>query len=83
LEIPGRDHAEHHDILQDFLHSNWTDDDELWALARNVYSGSIGRWKEAVDNLDAVHAYYGIWDQRIKQMAEEFFGEHDMQPIWR
>ena len=29
LQIPGRDHGEHHDILRDFLNSNWTDDEEL------------------------------------------------------
>ena len=26
LEIPGRDHGEHHDILREFLNSNWTED---------------------------------------------------------
>jgi len=35
LEIPGRDHGEHLDILRDFLNSNWTDDKELWTLAQN------------------------------------------------
>ena len=83
LEIPGRDHGEHHDILRDFLNSNWTDDKELWTLAQNVYSGSIGRWKEGVDNPDAVHGYYDFRDQRIKEMAEEFLRENDIQPIWR
>ena len=35
LQIPGRDHCKHHDILQDFLKSKWTDDEELWIRARD------------------------------------------------
>ena len=83
LEIPGRDHGEHHDILRDFLNSNWTDDEALWTLAQNVYSDSIGRWKEEVDNSDAVHAYYDFRDLKIKKMAEEFIRENGIRPIWR
>ena len=83
LEIPGLDHGEHHAILRDFLNSNWTDDEELWSLAQNAYSGSIGRWKEEVDNPDAVYAYYDFRDLRIKEMAEEFLRENDIQPVWR
>lgn len=83
LEIPGRDHSEHHDILRDFLNSNWTDDEELLTLAQKSYSGSIGRWKEGVDNQNAVHAYYDFRDLRIKEMAEEFLRENGIRPIWR
>ena len=50
---------------------------------QNVYSGSIGRWKEGVDNPDAVHGYYDFRDLRIKEMAEDFLQENDIQPIWR
>jgi len=83
LQIPGRDHCEHHDILQEFLKSKWTDDEELWIRARDAYSGSIGGWKDEVDNQDAVHAYYEFRDSRIKELVEEFFQEHDIQPVWR
>lgn len=83
LQIPGRDHGEHHDILRDFLDSDWTDDEALWTQARNAYSGSIGGWKEEVDNHDVVHAYYDFRDRRIKKLAEEFFRDNDIQPIWR
>ena len=83
LEIPGRGHGEHHDILRDFLNSNWTDNEELRSRGRNVYFGSIGGWKEEVDNQDALHAYYDFRDQRIKDMAEEFLHENDIHPIWR
>jgi hypothetical protein len=83
LQIPGRDHGEHHDILRDFLDSDWTDDKELWTQVRNAYSGSIGGWKEEVDNHDVVHAYYDFRDRRIKELAEEFFRDNDIQQIWR
>jgi len=83
LEIPGRDHSEHHDILREFLNSNWTVDQELWIRARDAYSGSIGKWKEEVDNQDVVHVYYDFREQKIKQLAEEFSDEHDIHPVWR
>ncbi len=82
LAIPGLNHGEHHDILRDFLHSNWTDDKELWKRARDAYSRSIGGWKDEVDNRDVVHAYYELLDQKAKELAEEFFLEHDIQPTW-
>jgi len=83
LQIPGRDHGEHHDILRDFLNSNWTDDEELWTRARNAYSGSIGGWKEKINNRDVVHAYYDFRDRRIKEIAQDFFLDNDIQPIWK
>jgi hypothetical protein len=83
LYIPGRGHGEHHDILRDFLDSHWTDDEELWTRARNAYSGSIGGWRKEVDNDNVVHAYYDFRDRRIKELAQEFFLENDIQPIWR
>ena len=83
LQIPGRDHGEHHDILRDFLNSNWTDDEELWSRARNAYSGSIGGWKEEVDNSDVVHVYYDFRDRRIKEIAQDFFRGNNIQPIWK
>lgn len=83
LHIPGRDHGEHHDILRDFLDSDWTEDEELRTRARNAYSGSIGGWKEEVDNLDVVHAYYDFRDRRIKKLAVEFFRDNAIEPVWR
>ena len=82
LEIPGRTHGEHHEILRDFLDSNWTDNEDLLQQAKNAYSGSIGGWKEEVDNQDAVHAYYDFRDQQIKKMAEKFLREKNIHPVW-
>lgn len=42
LEIPDRDHGEHHDILQDFLSSNWTDDEERPEHDRGIQALSVG-----------------------------------------
>jgi hypothetical protein len=83
LEIRGRDHGEHHDILREFLNSNWTDDKNLRAQTRNAYSGSIGGWKEEVDNENVVNAYYDFRERKIREFAEEFLHENDIQPIWR
>ena len=83
LEIPDRDHGEHHDILQDFLSSNWADEEELWTRARQAYSGSIDRWKQEVDKQDVVHAYYEFRDRKVKELAEEFLLEHGIRPAWR
>jgi len=82
LEIRGRDHGEHHDILREFLNSNWTDDEALWKKAHDAYSGSIGGWKEEVDDQGAVNSYYEFRERRIKELAEAFLNEHGIQPIW-
>lgn len=83
IEIPGRDHSEHHDILRDFLASDWTEDKELRIRAREAYTGSIGRWRDRIDNRAVVHAYYDFRDSRIREMADEYLREHGIAPIWR
>lgn len=83
LEIPGRNHGGHHEILRDFLNSNWTDNENLLQKAQNAYFGSIGGWKEEVDTEDAVRAYYDFRDQKIKEMAEKVLCENNIYPIWR
>ena len=83
LLIPGRDHAEHHDILRDFLKSHWTDDEELRLWAQDAYAGSIGRWMEAVNDQEVVHAYFRFREHKIKELAEEFLKESGIQPVWR
>jgi hypothetical protein len=83
LLIPGRDHGEHHDILREFLNSHWTDDEELHLRAQDAYTGSIGRWMEAVDDQEVVNEYVRFREHKIKELAEEFFEEHGLQPVWR
>ncbi|KKL72432.1 hypothetical protein LCGC14_2084970 [marine sediment metagenome] len=83
LEVPGRDHSEHHKILQEFLSSGWTEDKELIHRVREAYSGSIGRWKEEVEDERVVRSYYDFREKKIKQLAEEHLREHLIEPNWR
>jgi uncharacterized protein involved in copper resistance len=83
LEIPGLDHGVHHDILREFLNSDWTEDKELRSRARQAYSGSIGRWIRTIDRRDIVHAYYDFRDSKVEEMVEEFLREHDIHPLWQ
>ena len=82
LEVPGCSHTEHHEILQDFLKSNWTNDDGLWERAYDAYRGSIGRWIDAIGDRDVVYSYYEFRDSKIKEMAEEFLRKHNINPRW-
>ncbi len=82
LEIPGLDHGDHHEILKNFLRSNWTDDDEQRRSAESAYSGSIGGWKENVDDKDAVHEFYDFRDKAVTALAEEFLKENGVYPNW-
>lgn len=83
LEIPSLDHGDHHDILKAFLRSDWTDDEERSRKAEIAYFGSIGGWKENVNDQDAVHTFYDFRDQRITMLAEEFLQENGISPIWK
>ncbi len=83
LEVPGRDHFEHHKILQEFLSSEWTEDKVLIRRAREAYSGSIGRWKEEIEDERVVLQYYDFREKKIKQLAEEHLREHLIEPNWR
>ena len=45
LKISGLDHGQHHEILRQFLQSDWTRDDARRRRAGEAYLGSIGAWK--------------------------------------
>ena len=83
LEIPGVDHGDHHDILRRFLRSSWTDDDEAWERAYDAYRGSIGRWKDAVNDRDVIHAYYRFQERQVLEMGVEFLRENGIEPEWK
>jgi hypothetical protein len=83
LEIPGLDHGDHHDILREFLASNWTEDEGARTSARAAYSGSIGRWKKSLGDDSAIHAYYDFRDRRTKDMAADFLRENGIEPLWK
>ena len=83
LEIPGLDHGDHHEILREFLDSDWTEDLEEHARARNAYFGSIGGWKKSVGNESIVHSFNDYRDRKTLQLAEEFLREHGIDPTWK
>ena len=82
LLIPGLSHGEHHDILREFLYSDWTNDNELLFRVRDAYSGSIGGWIKQIDDRQIIHAYYDYRDVKIREMAEEFLSDHNIKPLW-
>ena len=82
LEIPGLAHGDHHDILREFLDSDWTEDEETKNIARNAYFGSIGGWKKLLNDDSIIHAFYDFRDHRTKQMAEKFLRKHGIDPHW-
>ncbi len=83
LEIPGLDHGDHHDILREFLNSESTDDEDARLWASQAYFGSIGGWKQAVDDESIVQAYYDFRDLKTTEMAEEFLRSHGIEPDWK
>ena len=83
LEIQGLTHGDHHDILKEFLNSEWTEDEELRQKAKESYFGSIGGWKDSVDNSDAVYSYFNFRDNKIESMAEEYLRENGIEPEWK
>ena len=83
LEILGLDHGDHHEILQEFLNSDWTDDDDARLKAREAYFGSIGGWKKTVGDEGVVYAYYNFRDRAIRSRAEQSLHERGVEPEWK
>lgn len=83
MTIPGRDHCEYHQILQEFLTSPWTEDEEARAAAQAAYNGSIGRWIKAVKDEIIVEAFYEYRESKTKRMAEDFLRQRGIEPHWK
>ena len=83
LEIPGLGHGEHHEILRQFLGSDWTDDETRLRRADAAYSVSIGRWKTDVGDEGAVHAFREFQEAQTVRLAEEFLRENGIIPDWK
>lgn len=85
IEISGRSHGEHHDILRDFLVSDWTEDKEKKTFAQGAYTGSIGRWKKAMEDAgeyEVVDAWYDFKDEALKRERDDFLRERGIEPLW-
>ena len=85
IEISGRSHGEHHDILREFLVSDWKEDEGKKAFAQGAYTGSIGRWKEAMEDAgeyEIVYAWHEFKDEALKRERVDFLRERGIEPIW-
>jgi len=85
LEISGLSHGEHHEILREFLDSDWTSDEQEKDKARSAYFKSIGGWIKKLhdsDNSDIVCRFYTFRDLKIRQLAKEFLNENNIDPGW-
>lgn len=82
VKIPGLNHGDHHNILREFLASEWTDDEAAKCKAQAAYFGSIGGWKKTVDR-SAIDEFNDFRDQQTRRMAEEFLFQHGIEPQWK
>lgn len=83
LRIPGQTQSKQHEMLKEFLESDWTDDELLWLHALSSYSGSIGRWKRAVDDQEIISEFIDFRWNKIKETVEEFLNKNGIMPIWQ
>ena len=83
LRIPGQNQSKQHEMLKEFLESNWTDDEGLWEHTIISYSGSIGRWIRAVDDQEIINKFKDFRWNKIKETVEEFLNKNGIMPIWQ
>ena len=83
LKIPGLDHGQHHEILRQFLQSDWTRDYARRRRVGEAYFGSIGAWKKEVRDEEAVDTFRDFREAEITKRAEEFLRENGIDPEWR
>ena len=85
LEIDIMGHGAHHRILQNFLDSDWTNDNERAERVRNVYypRKSIGCWLNEVKDDKACDDYFAYRDAEITWLAEEFLRDNGVNDfLW-
>lgn len=83
LETPGLVHGDHHDILKAFLQSDWCEDEARLRQAETAYFGSIGGWKEKVNDQEAINTFYDFQYRRIPMLAESYLLENGIVPQCR
>ena len=82
IEISFSDHGCHHELLREFIESDWTENAELRKKAADSYLSSIGGWTESMEETGAKYAFEAYKEERFQQLAEEFLAEHGIKPIW-
>lgn len=90
LEIVGRSHGESHEILQEFLESSWTDNEELRIQVLSHYHKSIGFWMKEVrkdkelgtDPETIIEAYQKYNSDIIEHKKDKFLKENGIKYKW-
>ena len=81
LEIPGLSHGEHHDILKEFLDSDWTENQKTKKVIKGFYHGSIGAWKKDVSQ-DIWYTFADFKEKNIEQRMNSFLQGKGLEPEW-
>lgn len=78
LEISGMPHGLHHQVLQEFLASDWVSEQKRRDHATNIYYSrrSIGYWLKSVGDQDAIDAYFLFKEHAYLRLAQEFLSEN-------
>jgi hypothetical protein len=84
LLMPGLSHAEHHQLLQEFLASDWTQDRDEKAIVEDIYARfmSIGAWKERVEE-GVFELYRDFVAERSKDTLAELLRERGIETVWK
>lgn len=83
IEILGRTHGQHHDILREFLDSEWTNNLGYKKHVQECYFGSIGGWMEKINDQETIWAYEKFRHEKLKKMAEEYLNTKGIDPVWK
>lgn len=83
LGIVGLNHGDHHDILQEFICTKWSDNEADLLAARSAYFGSIGAWLKNVANDNAKEGYYRFKEKRTDELGEQFLRKNGIEPLWK
>jgi len=90
LEIIGRSHSKSHEILQNFLDSPWTDNENLKNYVKGLYNSSIGWWIKTVLNDNdlekernaIVEAYEKYKADTIEREKDTFLKQNGIKYKW-
>ena len=79
LEIRGLTHDDHHEMLHEFLDSDWTDDEDLRLIAHLAYNGTIGDWRHQVG--EEIYAVFESFRMAaIQSLAEHWLATTRIKP---
>ena len=82
--IPGLSHGEHHDILEDFLASDWIKDENMKNFANASYTRTISHWIEEVKDHEGILENYESFKQNeINRRIRDFFRGYGIRVKWR